>query len=146
MAESDDFQAEHAQTAARIDPDVGVEHIADVYAKALLGAAENAGRTDAVLDEFGRLVDASQRAAERLLGNQIPQTSYLAAAAREHGAVAASAFGAGFGGGVWAMVERDQAAGFLAVWEKAYRGKFSQHADAASFFTTEAGPAAFRVC
>ena len=42
--------------AAEIEADVGVEHVADVYAKALLGAAETAGQTDAVLDEFDALV------------------------------------------------------------------------------------------
>ena len=40
MAESRDITAEHARTAAQIEADVGVEHIADVYAKALLDAAE----------------------------------------------------------------------------------------------------------
>jgi len=38
------------------------------------------------------------------LGNQIPQTIFLAKTARQLGAVAASAFGAGFGGSVWALV------------------------------------------
>ena len=37
-------------------PDVRVEHVAAVYAEALLGAAESAGQTDAVLDEFDDLV------------------------------------------------------------------------------------------
>jgi galactokinase len=98
------------------------------------------------LRRFGRLVDRSQQAAERLLGNQVPQTVYLAAAARENGAVAASAFGAGFGGSVWAMVETAKADLFLAAWADAYRRKFSQNAESCSFFTTTAGPAAFRVC
>jgi galactokinase len=121
-----------------------LEHFITENQEILPAAGDALGQSD--LDEFGRLVDASQRAAERLLGNQIPQTSYLAASAREHGAVAASAFGAGFGGGVWAMVEREQVADFLASWERAYRGRFSLQADVASFFATEAGPAAFRVC
>jgi len=56
MSEFDDTTAEHAQTAARLSPDIGVEHIADVYAQALLGATETAGVTRAVLDEFGSLV------------------------------------------------------------------------------------------
>ena len=56
MAESDDFRAEHAAVAAQIDADVGVEHIAEVYARALLGAAEKAGQTQAVLEEFDELV------------------------------------------------------------------------------------------
>jgi galactokinase len=98
------------------------------------------------LPRFGELVDRSQKAAEGLLGNQIPQTIHLAASARRLGAVAASAFGAGFGGSVWAMVATARAEGFLGSWSAAYREKFPQSAQAATFFLTAAGPAAFRVC
>lgn len=56
MAEFDDLSAEHSRTAAQIDADAGAEHIADVYAKALLGAAESAGFTLTVLDEFDSLI------------------------------------------------------------------------------------------
>jgi F-type H+-transporting ATPase subunit delta len=56
MAETRDITAEHARTAARIQADVGVEHIAEVYAKAFLDAAENAGQTTALLAEFDSLV------------------------------------------------------------------------------------------
>ena len=35
-----------------MEADVGAEHIADVYAKGLLDAAEQAGQTAAVIDEF----------------------------------------------------------------------------------------------
>jgi len=98
------------------------------------------------LQEFGRLVDRSQRAAEDLLGNQIPQTSFLAASARRHGAMAASAFGAGFGGSVWAMVQKPEADAFLATWADAYAQEFPHDAAASSFFFTDAGPAAFRIC
>ena len=98
------------------------------------------------LRRFGRLVDRSQQGAERLLGNQVPQTVYLAASAREHGASAASAFGAGFGGSVWALVEVATAGSFLAAWAAAYRGEFPQNSESSKFFLTAAGPAAFRVC
>jgi len=97
-------------------------------------------------DRFGQLVDRSQEAAETLLGNQIPQTSYLARSARECGAAAASAFGAGFGGSVWALVEKSQTEPFLAAWAEAYRAKFPDDAEAALFFATTAGPAALQVC
>jgi F-type H+-transporting ATPase subunit delta len=56
MAESRDITAEHAQTAARIEADVSVEHIAEVYARAFLEAAEGAGNTQAVLAEFDSLM------------------------------------------------------------------------------------------
>ena len=52
MAESRDITAEDARTAAQIEADVGVEHIADVYAKALLDTTEQAGQTAAVIEEF----------------------------------------------------------------------------------------------
>jgi galactokinase len=98
------------------------------------------------LRALGRLVDRSQQAAGRLLGNQVPETISLAASARRLGAVAASAFGAGFGGSVWALVETAQADDFLTAWADQYRTDFPQHAPLADFFLTAAGPAAFRVC
>jgi F-type H+-transporting ATPase subunit delta len=52
MSETKDITAEHARAAAEMEADVGAEHIADVYAKALLGAAENAGQTATVIEEF----------------------------------------------------------------------------------------------
>ena len=70
----------------------------------------------------------------------------MAAAARRLGAAAASAFGAGFGGSVWALVEAVAAEDFLASWEAQYRAEFPEHAPLARFFATAAGPAAFRVC
>lgn len=56
MAESKDLTAEHARAAAQIEADVGVEHIANVYAKALLDTTEKAGQTVAALDEFDAVV------------------------------------------------------------------------------------------
>jgi F-type H+-transporting ATPase subunit delta len=56
MAESRDITAEHARTAAQVMAEVGVEHIAQVYAKGLLGATEKAGQTAAVIEEFDGLM------------------------------------------------------------------------------------------
>ncbi len=56
MPESRDINAEHARTAAEFEADVGVEHIAEVYAKGLLDAAEQAGQTTAVIDDFDAVV------------------------------------------------------------------------------------------
>jgi len=56
MAESRDVTAEHARSAARIEADVSVEHIAEVYARAFLDAAEAARQTQALLAEFDSLV------------------------------------------------------------------------------------------
>ena len=94
---------------------------------------------------LGELVDRSQRLAETLLGNQIPETIALAAAARQCGAVAASAFGAGFGGGVWAMVAEEGASDFLHRWRQRYADDFAARCENAAFFCTHAGPAAFEL-
>ena len=97
------------------------------------------------LDTFGALVDDSQAAAERWLANQIPETIALARLARAHGAVAASAFGAGFGGSVWALVRADDAPAFIDTWRRDYLDRFPDHAALAQFFVTMPGPARFRL-
>jgi galactokinase len=97
------------------------------------------------LDAWGLLVDESQKRAEIALGNQVPETIFLARAARDMGAVAASAFGAGFGGSVWAMVRAAEAEAFAGHWSAVYRQTFPQHAGRASFFITRAGPGAMRL-
>ena len=109
----------------------------------LPAAGEALARAD--LAQFGALVDVSQRAAEELLGNQVPETSQLAASARSLGAAAASAFGAGFGGGVWALVETAGADDFLQAWAESYRRRFPEHVDRCEFLLTGAGPAALQV-
>ena len=88
------------------------------------------------LDTFGRQVDRSQAAVERLLGNQIEETVFLARSARRLGAVAASAFGAGFGGSVWGLVHREQSTEFRSRWRRAYAASFPQHREAARFLET----------
>ena len=90
-------------------------------------------------------MDRSQADAERLLGNQVPETAFLAAAARRCGAVAASAFGAGFGGSVWALVPAADVGRFTAAWSSAYADAFPDAAADARFFETAAGPAAVRL-
>jgi galactokinase len=91
------------------------------------------------LDRFGSLVDQSQKLAEGLLQNQVPQTTYLARAARQCGAAAASAFGAGFGGSVWALVKTADADKFLAAWADGYRRAHPAEAPRSSFFVSGAG-------
>ncbi len=92
------------------------------------------------LERLGTIVDQSQRAAEQLLGNQIPETSLLARAARELGAVAASAFGAGFGGSVWALVRERDADVFQRRWAEAYAARFPVAARQSEILVTRAGP------
>jgi len=103
-----------------------------------VGDLVSAGRVDLIGDP----VDRSQAGAEHGLRNQVPETILLAQAARQLGATAASAFGAGFGGSVWALVARSSAEEFSARWSERYRAAFPQHADRAQFFATTPGPAA----
>jgi galactokinase len=97
------------------------------------------------LATLGQLVDRSQRGAELLLGNQVPETVHLARSARSLGAVAASAFGAGFGGSVWTLVRQDEAPGFLRCWQDSFESQFPEPAARAAFFVSRAGPAAMRL-
>jgi galactokinase len=90
----------------------------------------------------GTLVDRSQQLAEDTLANQVPETVALARSARDLGAAAASAFGAGFGGAVWALVRRDERAAFIDRWRAAYRAGHPDRAPAAEFFGGDPGPAA----
>lgn len=94
---------------------------------------------------IGPLVDRSMDRAVRLLKNQIPETIALASGARTLGAAAASAFGGGFGGAVWALVAEPDAAGFLRSWADGYRKAFPARAGRAEFFLTGAAPAMRRL-
>src|SRR4029079_1916668 len=99
--------------AALADAPAGSERFRELLGDrdGLLGRVEQFAREAAIvrnagdalargdLDRLGRLVDESQAGAERLLGNQVPETIALARAARELGALAASAVGAGLWGG-----------------------------------------------
>ena len=88
--------------------------------------------------QFGDLVDQSELNAEQLLKNQTVETVFLARTARQQGALAASAFGAGFGGSVWALINQEQAEKFLIQWSRAYRREFPQQTSAT--FVSQPGP------
>ncbi len=93
------------------------------------------------IERAGNLIDKSHRNADELLGNQTPETNYLQANARELGAIAASAFGSGFGGSVYALVEKDDAEKFLEAWCENYIKKFPRRNS--EFFITKAGESKF---
>ena len=98
---------------------------------------------DGNVDAFGRVADESQKGAEGLLMNQVPETIALARIARELGAAASSAFGAGFGGSVWALVPANDAQGFADRWRARYKEIARPRVLARStFFLTAAGPPA----
>jgi galactokinase len=135
-------RAEHGEFE-RDDLQARLEHFITENEFVIPGAGEALAAGE--LGTFGDWVFRSQRAAEYLLGNQIPETSHLAASAREHGALAASAFGAGFGGSVWALVKRSQTEAFLAAWREDYAAKSPNQAQRAEFFATAAGPPLLRL-
>lgn len=94
---------------------------------------------------FGALVDRSQAGAERALENQIAETVHLQRYARDLGADAASAFGAGFGGSVWAMIRTEDADKFAARWREKYLRTHPSASQRALFFVTRPSPPAFEV-
>ena len=94
------------------------------------------------MGKLGQVTDASQWDASRMLYNQVPETDFLVSSARAHGAVAASAFGAGFGGSVWAIVSDQQMPVFQQKWLQGYIASFPEHTEAA-VFSDVTGPAAF---
>jgi galactokinase len=114
-----------------------------VEAFEIIPAASDALQRES-LTEFGVVVDHSMRLAESFLGNQVPETVTLQRSARELGAVAASAFGAGFGGAVWALVSEDSADEFLTRWSEHYGKKHRRASRDAVFFLSRAGPHAYQ--
>ena len=91
---------------------------------------------EGAIGEIGR---RSQRNAEDLLRQQVPETIALAAEAHVCGAFAACSFGAGFGGSVWALVDRDCAGAYAETWLAAYRRRYPD-SNAVSFLAPP-GPA-----
>ena len=94
---------------------------------------------------LGRLAADSQSDAERLLQNQVPETSALVRLGVEAGAIAVRSFGAGFGGSVWAMVETGDAGSFGERWMSAYRAACPEAATRAVVFESNPGPPVTRV-
>lgn len=117
-----------------------VDHFVQESELFVPAAADALARGD--IAGFGAVAADSQLLAETLLGNQVPETSALAATARELGAAAASAFGAGFGGSVWALVPRADTDGFAAAWLERHTRTFPARAATASVVVTEADRAA----
>jgi galactokinase len=97
------------------------------------------------IPSIGELVDRSQELAERCLQNQIPQTIRLVREARRLGASAASAFGGGFGGSVWALVRSEEAESFLSRWAESYAGAFPSLTEPSRFFPSRPGPPMVRL-
>ena len=84
--------------------------------------------------EIGALVDRSHANTVGLLKNTVAETEWLPGAAREKGALAASAFGAGYGGSCWALATAERAEALCAEWQRAYLAQFPSREGKASFF------------
>ena len=93
---------------------------------------------------LGDLSAESQREADTLLGNQIPETILMAKLARDLGAFGSSSFGAGFGGSVWAAVPLADATAFGEEWIRAYQRKMPA-LGSVPWFVARPGPAATEV-
>lgn len=135
-----------ATTGAEYSADSLVQRFDQFHVEAneIIPAAGDAlSRGDLVA--FGELVARSQQGAESALENQIPETIALVQQARELGAVAASAFGAGFGGSVWALVASPAADVFRGAWSRTYAHAFPTSFSCAEFFGSRAGPAALQL-
>jgi galactokinase len=94
---------------------------------------------------LGSLAVRSTLLAADALQNQLPETLHLAASAPVHGALAASPFGAGFGGSVWALAPAAEAAAFAAAWRRDYLERFPGRARDCTFFVTRPGAPACRL-
>jgi galactokinase len=128
----DDPEFDHSTLLARL------EQVVMETTVLIPDAIEALRRSDMV--GLGATVDLSQMLAERMLGNQVPETIGLTKLAREQGAVAASAFGAGFGGSVYAAVAEETAGEFMARWSDRYLAQFPHRRESAKFFVTRPGP------
>ena len=92
---------------------------------------------------LGELARASQADAEAWLENQTEETRQLAQLAVEQGAFAASSFGAGFGGSVWALTAAGEADRFGERWIARYRSCWPTMTRA-SWFSARPAPALFQ--
>ncbi|HEV8363356.1 MAG TPA: galactokinase family protein [Gemmatimonadaceae bacterium] len=131
MGQSDAFSAE--ELLRRLDHFMVEMELHEVATRAL--AQQDWGA-------FGEVAARSQRSAEELLGNQVPETTELVRLALAEGALAASAFGAGFGGSVWALVEANAAQSIADSWREAYGQAFPDAVLRSTFFVSRPWDAA----
>ncbi len=110
--------------------------------ESIIPSAIQALRTGNV-EQFGLEVDRSQELTDSLLGNLVPETRFLAKSARKLGVLASSAFGAGFGGSVWALAPRQDADRIMREWMADYGQSFPDRIRHARFFVDPTGPGAF---
>ena len=118
---------------------IRLTHFAREYPRVGQAAAAFAGADTARLSA---LAAASHDDADKLLCNQLPETNRLVALAVQQGAIAASAFGAGFGGSVWAIVntsDPSEVTRFGDAWLAAYRAAFPDRTPLSMWFAARPG-------
>lgn len=118
---------------------IRLSHFAREYPRVAEAAGAFAAGDSA---RVGALAAASHDDADKLLCNQLPETNALVALGLKQGGFAASAFGAGFGGSVWALVNTaDDAAvrEFGDAWLAAYRAKFPDRTPMSTWFPARPG-------
>ena len=124
---------------SREDLHVRLTHFAREFPR-VTKAAEAFSAGDAAA--LGRLAATSHDDADKLLGNQLPETNALVRLAVEAGAIGASAFGAGFGGSVWAIIDETDPAAVTAFgeqWLQRYRAAFPDRLAHSSWFSAIPG-------
>lgn len=126
-------------TSSHADPEPLLRRLEHFVAEDALVAAAAAACADGDAAALGRCAEASQAHAETLLQNQVPETSTLAALARDFGAQGATSFGAGFGGGVWALVAGGDVRVFAEQWLAAYTARYPEQPNV-SWFAARPGP------
>lgn len=85
---------------------------------------------------LGECIDDSHRASAQFLGNIVPEIDFLQQSARKIGAIAASGFGAGFGGSAYAFVPKPHEDAFMHKWAHQYKRQFPEHARTCHFFAS----------
>jgi galactokinase len=125
------------------DPDLRLRAEQTAIESTLIVPGACAALTAGDLSAFGSLTARSQGMATTHLRNQIAETLALVEIAKAHGAVAASAFGAGFGGSVWAAFPAgdDQEV----TWLRDYHQQFPQHRSTAQVHRIHPGPGVTRL-
>lgn len=84
---------------------------------------------------IGAIVNRSHHLANERLLNQVPATNSMVSLARGMGAIGASAFGAGWGGSVYAIVPSTDAHAFADEWIERYRTEYDAPPSASAFVT-----------
>ena len=85
-------------------------------------------------EDLARVTNLSHEASRTYLWNIAPEIEYLQKKALKLGALAASGFGAGFGGSAYALVPTKDAPQFAMRMKKDYARQFPKHAGIATFF------------